>query len=84
MNSRDEKGDTGLIVAMAQSRPEMGSSSKKGETYWNLATDPSMGGIQGYQQVAAANAMMVNAMTCLLHDTSPITSQNGMAVSTTD
>lgn len=38
---------TGLILAMAQSRPEMGS--KKGQTYWNLAVDPSMGGIQGYQ-----------------------------------
>ena len=40
---------TGLIVAMAQSRPVMGSNSKKGETYWNLAVDPAMGGIQGYQ-----------------------------------
>jgi membrane peptidoglycan carboxypeptidase len=38
---------TGLILAMAQSRPEMGS--EKGETYWNLAVDPAMGGIQGYQ-----------------------------------
>jgi membrane peptidoglycan carboxypeptidase len=38
---------TGLILAMAQSRPEMGS--RKGETYWNLAVDPAMGGIQGYQ-----------------------------------
>jgi membrane peptidoglycan carboxypeptidase len=40
---------TGLIVAMAQSRPVMGDSKKEGETYWNLAADPSMGGIQGYQ-----------------------------------
>ena len=40
---------TGLILAMAQSRPEMGSDTKKGETYWNLAVDPKMGGIQGYQ-----------------------------------
>ena len=38
---------TGQIIAMAQSRPEMGS--KKGQTYWNLAVDPAMGGIQGYQ-----------------------------------
>lgn len=38
---------TGLIVAMAQSRPVMGS--KKGQTWWNLAVDPDMGGIQGYQ-----------------------------------
>ena len=27
----------------------MGSNSKKGQTYWNLAVDPAMGGIQGYQ-----------------------------------
>ena len=40
---------TGLIVAMAQSRPVMGSNAKKGQTYWNLAADPAMGGIQGYQ-----------------------------------
>ena len=40
---------TGLIVAMAQSRPVMGSDNKKGETYWNLAVEPAMGGIQGYQ-----------------------------------
>ena len=31
---------TGLILAMAQSRPVMGSDSKKGETYWNLSVDP--------------------------------------------
>jgi membrane peptidoglycan carboxypeptidase len=40
---------TGLIIAMAQSRPVMGSKAKKGQTYWNLAADPAMGGIQGYQ-----------------------------------
>ena len=40
---------TGLIVAMAQSRPKMGNNSKKGETFWNLAVEPEMGGIQGYQ-----------------------------------
>jgi membrane peptidoglycan carboxypeptidase len=40
---------TGLIIAMAQSRPVMGSNVKKGQTYWNLAADPAMGGIQGYQ-----------------------------------
>ena len=34
---------------MAQSRPVMGSDAKKGQTYWNLAVDPAMGGIQGYQ-----------------------------------
>jgi membrane peptidoglycan carboxypeptidase len=40
---------TGLIIAMAQSRPVMGNKPKKGQTYWNLAVDPAMGGIQGYQ-----------------------------------
>jgi membrane peptidoglycan carboxypeptidase len=40
---------TGLIVAMAQSRPTMGSNAKKGETYWNYSAAPGMGGIQGYQ-----------------------------------
>jgi membrane peptidoglycan carboxypeptidase len=40
---------TGLIIAMAQSRPVMGNDPKKGQTYWNLAADPAMGGIQGYQ-----------------------------------
>ncbi|HYP45801.1 MAG TPA: transglycosylase domain-containing protein [Propionibacteriaceae bacterium] len=40
---------TGLIVAMAQSRPVMGSNAKAGQTYWNLAVEPGMGGIQGYQ-----------------------------------
>ena len=40
---------TGLIVAMAQSRPVMGSDKKKGETFWNLSVETEMGGIQGYQ-----------------------------------
>src|SRR5918997_1304360 len=31
---------TGLIVAMAQSRPVMGSNKRKGETYWNLSVEP--------------------------------------------
>ncbi|HSN44089.1 MAG TPA: penicillin-binding transpeptidase domain-containing protein, partial [Propionibacteriaceae bacterium] len=38
---------TGLIVAMAQSRPRMGT--KQGETYYNYAVDSSMGGAEGYQ-----------------------------------
>ena len=40
---------TGLIVAMAQSRPVKGNDKKKGETYYNLSVEPEMGGIQGYQ-----------------------------------
>ena len=34
---------TGLIVAMAQSRPVMGNDGKKGETYWNLSVEPGDG-----------------------------------------
>jgi len=52
---------TGLIVAMAQSRPEMGSNAKKGETYWNLAVDPGMGGIQGYQAGSTFKAFTMAA-----------------------
>jgi membrane peptidoglycan carboxypeptidase len=47
---------SGLIVAMAQSRPKMGDNGKaagkykwKGETYWNYAAGQSMGGAQGFQ-----------------------------------
>jgi membrane peptidoglycan carboxypeptidase len=40
---------SGLIVAMAQSRPVMGGNSKKGETYWNYSVSPDMGGAQGFQ-----------------------------------
>ena len=40
---------TGLIVAMAQSRPVMGSNAKTGETYWNYSVSPEMGGAQGFQ-----------------------------------
>ncbi len=40
---------TGLILAMAQSRPVMGDNEKAGETYYNYAASPSMGGAEGYQ-----------------------------------
>ena len=40
---------TGLILAMAQNKQVMGNNLKKGETYWNYAVDPAMGGTQGYQ-----------------------------------
>jgi len=40
---------TGLIVAMAQSRPVMGSDAKKGQTYFNYSATQSMGGGQGFQ-----------------------------------
>ena len=38
---------TGRIIAMAQSRPVMGS--KKGQTYWNYSAPREMGGAQGFQ-----------------------------------
>lgn len=38
---------TGLIVAMAQSRPKMGED--EGETYWNYNVSSKMGGAEGYQ-----------------------------------
>ena len=40
---------TGLIVAMAQSRPVMGDDAEKGQTYWNYSVTPEMGGAQGFQ-----------------------------------
>jgi membrane peptidoglycan carboxypeptidase len=40
---------TGKIVAMAQSRPVMGSDAKKGETYWNYSAPRDLGGNQGFQ-----------------------------------
>jgi len=40
---------TGLIMAMAQSRPVMGGDAKKGQTFWNYAVDYGMGGANGFQ-----------------------------------
>ncbi|MGI3783547.1 MAG: transglycosylase domain-containing protein, partial [Janthinobacterium lividum] len=40
---------TGKIVAMAQSRPVMGSDAKKGQTYWNYSAPRDLGGNQGFQ-----------------------------------
>ena len=40
---------TGLIVAMAQSRPVMGDDEEKGETFWNYSVSPELGGAQGFQ-----------------------------------
>ena len=52
---------TGLIIAMAQSRPVMGGNAKKGQTYWNLAVEPAMGGIQGYQAGSTFKAFTLAA-----------------------
>ena len=40
---------TGLIVAMAQSRPTMGGDKDAGETYHNYNVPLNMGGNEGYQ-----------------------------------
>ncbi len=40
---------TGLIVAMAQSRPGKGTDTRGGETYYNYSVSPAMGGAQGFQ-----------------------------------
>ena len=52
---------TGLIMAMAQSRPVMGGNDKKGQTYWNLAVEPSMGGLEGYQAGSTFKAFTIAA-----------------------
>ena len=52
---------TGLIVAMAQSRPVMGSSAKKGQTYWNYSAPRSMGGAQGFQAGSTFKAITAAA-----------------------
>ena len=40
---------TGLIIASAQSRPVMGISKKKGQTYYNYSVEQKLGGAEGYQ-----------------------------------
>jgi len=50
---------TGLIVAMAQSRPKMGK--KAGETYYNYSVDAAMDGAEGYQAGSTFKAFTVAA-----------------------
>ncbi len=50
---------TGLIVAMAQSRPEMGDG--EGQTYWNYMADAAMGGAEGYQPGSTMKAFTIAA-----------------------
>ncbi len=50
---------TGLIVAMAQSRPKMGT--KSGETFYNYAVKQSMGGADGYQGGSTFKAFVAAA-----------------------
>lgn len=75
---------TGLIVAMAQSRPVMGANSKAGETFWNINVEKSMGGAEGYQagstfKTYAIAAGLEQGMTPNQSYVSPATlSLNGM------
>ncbi|MGD7788870.1 transglycosylase domain-containing protein [Propionibacteriaceae bacterium Y1700] len=50
---------TGLILAMAQSRPEMGS--KPGQTYYNYSVTPDMNGAEGYQAGSTFKAFTMAA-----------------------
>lgn len=52
---------TGLIVAMAQSRPVMGSDTKKGQTYYNYAASAAYGGAEGYQSGSTMKAVTIAA-----------------------
>lgn len=59
---------TGLIVAMAQSRPKMGGDKSKGETYYNYNVTRKMGGAEGFQsgstmKVFAAAAALQGGMS---------------------
>lgn len=52
---------TGLIKAMAQSRPVMGDDAEAGQTYYNYAVDQSMGGAEGYQAGSTFKAFVAAA-----------------------
>ncbi len=52
---------TGLILAMAQSRPVMGNNSAAGETYYNYAVSAAMGGAEGYQAGSTFKAFTIAA-----------------------
>jgi membrane peptidoglycan carboxypeptidase len=52
---------TGLILAMAQSRPVMGNNADAGETYYNYAVSASMGGAEGYQAGSTFKAFTIAA-----------------------
>jgi len=74
---------TGLILAMAQSRPVMGTNADKGETFYNYAVSASMGGAEGYQAGSTFKAFTIAAaldggipVDKKLPGTSPIQFQN--------
>ena len=52
---------TGLILAMAQSRPVMGTNADAGETFYNYAVSASMGGAEGYQAGSTFKAFTIAA-----------------------
>jgi membrane peptidoglycan carboxypeptidase len=62
---------TGRVLAMAQSRPVMGSDAKAGETYWNYSVPPALGGAQGFQAGSTFKAFTAAAAL-----------ENGFALST--
>ncbi len=74
---------TGLILAMAQSRPVMGTNAAAGETYYNYAVSASMGGAEGYQAGSTFKAFTIAAaldkgipVTQEFAGTSPLPLQN--------
>jgi len=53
---------TGLIIGMAQSRPEMGGDAKKGETYYDYPAPPDLGGSSGgFQSGSTFKAITIAA-----------------------
>ena len=52
---------TGLILAMAQSRPVMGTDAAAGQTFYNYAVSASMGGAEGYQAGSTFKAFTIAA-----------------------
>ncbi len=52
---------TGLVVAMAQSRPVMGNDVGSGETFYNYAVEARMGGAEGYQAGSTFKAFTLAA-----------------------
>jgi membrane peptidoglycan carboxypeptidase len=63
---------TGLIVAMAQSRPVMGDDLRQGETYYNYSVAQAMGGGQGFQ---AGSTFKTFTAAAALDDGTPINKQ---------
>jgi len=74
---------TGLILAMAQSRPVMGTNADAGQTFYNYSVSASMGGAEGYQAGSTFKVFTIAAaldggipVDKKLPGTSPIQFQN--------